>query len=164
MTKKSHLKFLKADFMTCLVYQRLNFSTSILAASLTSLSSSLFYFLMLRVVLLRIGVLYWSRGSQVIPSGEGSSCVTWFGVGGAGFLWGIGLCGRVMMSCISFRAAGWYGNARGWRTSFVVHSENRGGLFQLNFAPMIWEVSDSLIAFILVMTTWFDISFRSNVW
>ena len=80
MTKKSHLKFLKADFMTCLVYQRLNFSMSILAASLTSLSSSLFYFLMLRVVLLKIRVLFCSGESQVVCSGNGSSGVTWLGV------------------------------------------------------------------------------------
>ena len=59
---------------------------SIIAVSLTSLSSLSSSQSTLMGVPLKIGVSYRSGHAQVIPSGAVSSIVNWFGVFGARFL------------------------------------------------------------------------------
>ena len=125
-------KFLKASLVVFLSSRRLNLSVPILAASLTSssfLSSS--SVLMLRVVSLRSVFLLSNAYKMVISSGMGSIVFTWFGFYGSGFMLGIMICGRVMMSGVSFRAAGWCRDVFGIRHSIGLCLAMREDLFRM---------------------------------
>ena len=93
-------------FVVCLMarraYRELNlcasFITEYFTISASSSSSAVKYF---RVMLLRNG------DTQVTPSGDERSVVTWLEVVGGGWtLWDNGLCGWVKMSSVSFNVYG----------------------------------------------------------
>ena len=114
-------KFLKLASVACLASRRLNFSASIISASLTILYSlSPSSVLMFGSVSLRSGVLLSSGDTQVVISGVVKIGVTCFGVDGPRLMCGIYICGQVMMSGVSFNAAGCFGDACMIRASIVV--------------------------------------------
>ena len=145
----------------CIAYQRHNFCALIISSYLIrSSSSSLYSLWMLRVVLLKIRVLFCSGESQVVCSGNGSSGVTWLGVvDGDRNLWGIRNFILVITGGVLFGVAGWYRNSWGMETSIGIRWLMRGELLQLYFLSVIWALYVSILTVVFYHGCLFNIPF-----